>query len=139
MIATGAILSVFLFAVLYSTYAKRIGLPSCIPYNATFKNPHVKQVDTSLYEVYCVARMWNFEPARIEVPVGSTVDFYLTSADVVHGFNIIGKNVNMMAVYGAINKATVTFDKPGVYKIVCHEYCGIGHQNMNGEIIVNYK
>jgi cytochrome c oxidase subunit 2 len=45
----------------------------------------------------------------------------------------------MMAVYGAVNKSTAKFDKPGVYKITCHEYCGAGHQNMQAEIIVNYK
>jgi cytochrome c oxidase subunit II len=25
-----------------------------------------------------------------------------------------------------------------VYKIICHEYCGVGHQNMQAEVIVNY-
>ena len=48
------------------------------------------------------------------------------------------KNVNMMAVYGAINKTTVTFDEPGIYPIICHEYCGSGHQHMKAEVIVNY-
>ena len=76
--------------------------------------------------------------SEIFIPVGSEVDFYLTSRDVVHGFNIAPKNVNMMAVYGAINKTTVKFDKPGVYDIVCHEYCGIGHQTMRAQVIVNY-
>jgi cytochrome c oxidase subunit 2 len=42
-----------------------------------------------------------------------------------------------MAVYGNINKTTVCFKKPGVYKITCHEYCGVGHQLMQAEVIVN--
>jgi len=46
--------------------------------------------------------------------------------------------VNMMAVYGGVNKTTVKFDKPGVYPIVCHEYCGSGHQHMKADVIVNY-
>ena len=74
----------------------------------------------------------------IYIPVGSEVDFYLSSKDVVHGFNIAEKNINMMAIYGNINKTTVTFDEPGVYEIVCHEYCGVGHQNMKAQVIVNY-
>ena len=41
-----------------------------------------------------------------------------------------------MAVPGAINLQRVKFDKPGKYNIVCHEYCGVGHQNMQAEIIV---
>lgn len=137
--ATGILLISFLFAVLYAAFAKKIDVPACIPFDATFKEPRVKQIDSTTYEIYAVARMWSFEPAQIELPVGSTADIYLTSNDVVHGFNIARKGVNMMAVFGAVNKTTVKFEKPGVYKIVCHEYCGAGHQNMEGEIIVNYK
>ena len=137
--ATGVLLMSFLFAVLYAAYEKKIDVPACIPFNASFKEPRLKQVDSNTYEAFCLAKMWSFEPAKMELPVGSTVDFYLTSNDVVHGFNIAEKNVNMMAIYGAVNKTTVKFDKPGVYKILCHEYCGVGHHNMSAEIIVNYK
>ena len=42
-----------------------------------------------------------------------------------------------MAIYGNINKTTVKFEKAGIYKIICHEYCGIGHQSMQAEVIVN--
>ena len=137
--ATGVLLMSFLFAVLYAAYDRKLDVPACVPFNASFKEPRVKQVDSLTYEVYVVAKMWGFEPSQIDLPVGSTVDFYLTSNDVVHGFDISRKGVNMMAIYGAVNKTTVKFEKPGVYKILCHEYCGTGHQNMQGEIIVNYK
>jgi len=85
-----------------------------------------------------VARMWSFDPAQIYIPAGSEVDFYVTSLDVVHGFYIAKKDVNMMAEYGDITKTTVRFEDPGVYPIVCHEYCGVGHQAMEAEVIVNY-
>lgn len=139
LIAAGSLMCLFLFSILYAAHEKNIDVPSCVPYNASFKKPGIKKVDSLTYEVYCVARMWSFEPAEIDLPVGSTVDFYLTSNDVVHGFNIYKKGTNMMAVYGAINKTTVKFDEPGVYKILCHEYCGVGHHNMAAEVIVNYK
>jgi len=83
--------------------------------------------------------MWQFDPAEIDVPVGSTVDFYLTSKDVTHGFNISDKSVNMMAVFGGVTETSVYFDKPGTYSIVCHEYCGAGHQNMTGKVVVSPK
>ncbi|MFI5154219.1 MAG: cytochrome c oxidase subunit II [Chitinophagales bacterium] len=128
----------FIFSILYAKSSRRIDLPECLPYNKTYEEPKVVKLDSNLYQVFAVAQMWQFLPAEIYIPVGSTVDFYLTSKDVVHGFNIYNKNVNMMAIYGGINKTTVKFDEPGVYKIVCHEYCGVGHQNMQGEIVVNY-
>lgn len=133
---SGALLSIFFFAVLYSSFSRNIDMPTCIPFNKTFEKSEIKKVDEHLYEVYIVARMWSFDPEEIIVPPGSTVDFYLTSKDVVHGFHINEKGVNMMAVPGTINKITAKFEQPGVYRFVCNEFCGAGHQNMMGKIIV---
>ncbi|HTQ65852.1 MAG TPA: cytochrome c oxidase subunit II [Puia sp.] len=136
--ASGIITMLFIFSILYAKNSRNIDVPECIPYNKTYENPKVVKLDTNLYQVYAVAQMWRFEPEQIYIPVGSTVDFFLTSKDVVHGFDIYEKNLNMMAIYGGITKSTIKFEKPGVYKITCHEYCGVGHQNMQSEIIVNY-
>ena len=136
--ASGIITMLFIFSILYAKNSRNIDVPECIPYNKTYENPKVVKLDTNLYQVYAVALMWRFEPEQIYIPVGSTVDFFLTSKDVVHGFDIYEKNLNMMAIYGGITKSTIKFEKPGVYKITCHEYCGVGHQNMQSEIIVNY-
>jgi cytochrome c oxidase subunit 2 len=137
IIITGVLLSLFIFSILYAR-TKNNDLPECLPYDKAYLEPKVTQLDDKTYQVYAVAQMWQFLPAKIYIPVGSEVDFFITSKDVVHGFNIAEKNVNLMAVYGNLNKTTVKFDKPGVYKITCHEYCGVGHQAMQGEVIVNY-
>ena len=133
---TGAVLSLFIFSILYARN-KNNDLPECLPFNKAYLEPKITKLDEKTFQVYAVAQMWQFQPAQIEVPVGSEVDFFVTSKDVVHGFHINDKDVNMMAIYGNINKTTVKFEKAGVYKIVCHEYCGIGHQSMEAEVIVN--
>lgn len=133
---TGAVLSLFIFSILYAR-GRYNELPECLPFDKTYLEPKVTQLDDKTFQVYAVAQMWQFQPNQINIPVGSEVDFFLTSKDVVHGFNISEKNVNMMAVYGNINKTTVKFEKAGIYKITCHEYCGIGHQAMQAEVIVN--
>ncbi len=138
LITAGSILALFIFSILYAKDKYKSDLPECIPYNKAYAEPRINKIDDKTYQVFVVAQMWMFQPSQIYIPVGSEVDFYLTSKDVVHGFNIADKNVNMMAIYGNINKTTVKFEKPGVYKITCHEYCGIGHQNMQAEVIVNY-
>jgi cytochrome c oxidase subunit II len=137
MVAMG-LMGLFVFSLLYAKNKYKSDLPECLPYNKAFTEPAVKKLDDKTYQVFAVAQMWQFQPSEIYIPVGSEVDFFLSSKDVVHGFNITEKNVNMMATYGSINKTTVTFDKPGVYNIVCHEYCGVGHQNMRAQVIVNY-
>lgn len=136
LVLTGLVSALFIFSILYSR-SRFNDAPDCLPFNKTYTEPRTEKLDDSTYRVFMVAQMWQFQPSEIYIPVGSTVDFYLTSKDVVHGFNIYKKNVNMMAVFGNINKSTVKFTEPGVYKITCHEYCGTGHQNMQAEIIVN--
>jgi cytochrome c oxidase subunit II len=137
LIITGTLIAVFVFSILYAKGKYQSDLPECLPYNKVYTEPKVNKLDDKTYQVFAVAQMWQFQPSEINIPAGSEVDFYLTSKDVVHGFHIYEKNVNMMAIYGAINKTTVKFDKEGVYNIVCHEYCGIGHQNMRAQVIVS--
>ena len=138
IITTGLLLAVFVFSILYARGKYKSDLPECLPYDKVYTVPRMNKIDENTYQVFAVAQMWMFQPSEISVPVGAEVDFFLTSKDVVHGFNIAQKNINMTAVYGSINKTTVRFDKPGVYDIVCHEYCGSGHQNMKAQVIVNY-
>ena len=138
LIFTGILLVIFLAAVIRAVSRGVSDLPACIPYDPSYLEPRVTALDDKTYQVFVLAQMWSFEPSEIFIPVGAEVDFYLTSKDVVHGFHIAEKNVNMMAVYGGINKTTVKFDKPGVYPSLCHEYCGSGHQHMMAEVIVNY-
>lgn len=133
---TGVVLATFIFSILWSTDNSSSEIPTCIPYDAAFSEPKFTSLGENVYQVNYVAQMWSFEPEEVILPVGSEVDIYLTSKDVVHGFHIPEKNVNLMALYGGINKVTVRFDEPGIYKVLCHEYCGTGHELMQGEIIV---
>lgn len=98
--------------------------------------PGITQTGPGTYDAYYVARVFTFEPNDIKVPVNSTVTFYVTSADVVHGFFVPNTNINMMAVPGWVNTVTHHFAKSGTYLLLCHEYCGIGHQNMYAKIEV---
>jgi cytochrome c oxidase subunit II len=116
-----------------------IGLPTCLTDVRPFADGKVIQQAPKRYEVHYVARMWRFEPADVSVAPGSTVDIYLSTADVTHGMQIVGTNVNLMAVPGAVNYARVKFEKPGEYLVVCNEYCGVAHHNMAGRIHVTDK
>lgn len=138
IVLAGVVMVLFFVSVLYAVEKYATDVPECIPYDASFTEPGVKQIDDKVYQVFLSAQMWSFEPEILYFPTGSEVDFYLSSKDVVHGFHINEKGVNLMAVPGAINKITVKFEEPGIYDMVCHEYCGSGHQHMHGEIIVNH-
>jgi cytochrome c oxidase subunit 2 len=91
------------------------------------------------YEVRVIAQQFQFVPGTtdpIRVPAGEPITFHVTSTDVTHGFQIVGTNVNVMVIPGQISEVTVTFDEPGRYGLVCHEYCGAGHHTMGGSVEV---
>jgi len=133
---SGVLLAVFFIVLIYASAAKGLKVPTCITDVEPFKTYELIKLDDKHYELHMVAQMWTFLPNKLELPVGSTVDIYLTSKDVIHGFDIEDKNVNLMAVPGTVNYTQVTFEEPGSYKFLCHEYCGIAHHNMAGEIII---
>jgi len=89
-------------------------------------------------QVTLVAQAWVFNPAEIVLPVGAVTTFYLTSRDVLHGFQVEDTNINVELIPGEISTLTYTFDKPGVYRTTCNEYCGLSHQNMMGTVRVVY-
>jgi cytochrome c oxidase subunit 2 len=86
--------------------------------------------------VVSVGMMFTFDPREIRVPAGRPVTFRITSSDVTHGFQIVGTNANTMVVPGYVSQFTTTFARPGEYLIVCNEYCGLGHHQMYGKLIV---
>jgi len=102
-----------------------------------FDQPGLVQVGEKEYNAYIIAQVFSYSPNRIEIPVGSTVHFEVTSPDVVHGFQITGTTVNIMAIPGEVNRYSFTFDKPGEYLILCNEYCGAAHELMMATLIVS--
>ena len=74
------------------------------------------------------------------VPVGSTVEFRVTTLDVNHGFSLYTPDVHLMAqtqaMPGYVNRLRLRFDKPGTYTVLCLEFCGMAHHRMRGLVDV---
>ncbi|HWB22182.1 MAG TPA: hypothetical protein VG652_04785 [Gaiellaceae bacterium] len=74
------------------------------------------------------------------IKTGTPVEFDLTSADVNHGFGVYtagGKLLfEVQVMPGLTQRYVYTFRKPGVYTILCMEYCGLGHDRMQGQLTV---
>ncbi len=136
---SGLLLAVFLSAIVYASVAKNIDVPTCITDIDPFLTDTLFQTGPDSYELQMVARMWAFQPSTVTLPAGSTVDLYLTSQDIIHGFKIDRHNVNLMAVPGAINYMQVTFNEPGEYLFACHEFCGAAHHTMAGRFIITER
>ena len=96
-------------------------------------------VDEHGATVVLIAMMFAFQPAELRVPAGRPVTFRMTSADVTHGFQIVGTNGNTMVVPGYVSQFTTVFRTPGEYLIVCNEYCGLSHHLMSAKLIVEER
>jgi cytochrome c oxidase subunit 2 len=113
--------------------------PASLGEHPQFGEPGVYRTGEDEYAAYVVARRFAFQPGTsepIRVPAGATVTFHVASADVLHGFELAGTNVNAMAIPGQVARFEVTFRAPAEYGIVCNEFCGSGHHDMAGRLVV---
>lgn len=120
----------------YAAVRLGISLPGCVTDVKPFKRGELIQVAPGRYEAHVVSKMFSFNPSHLKISKGSVVDFYVISQDVVHGFYVDGTDVNLMALPDAVTYAQARFDRPGKYQVICHEFCGLGHQDMLGIIEV---
>lgn len=110
--------------------------PRTVLTQAPWDEPGLRMISEGHYEAHVVAQTWAFVPRELEVPVGSTVDIYVTSPDLQHGLKITDTNVNTMVVPGQVSNVSFTFDQVGEFPYICHEYCGSGHAAMFGVVKV---
>lgn len=142
-------IAIFIVTVVYGFVAmdmKVIGAEETIdPQNLSeteFNNAGVRAVTkngVTEYEVYVQTLQFAFLPGTgepITVPANAKVTFYITSPDVLHGFEVAGTNLNTMTIPGQVSKFTTIFPEPKTYGIVCNEYCGPAHHVMEGKLVV---
>lgn len=72
---------------------------------------------------------------EVRMPVGRTVRFELTATDVIHSFWIPGLAGKMDMIPGRTNELVVRADKPGRYRGVCTEFCGLSHALMAFDVV----
>jgi cytochrome c oxidase subunit 2 len=84
-----------------------------------------------------IARRFAFEPSTIEMKVGERVTLAVRSGDGVHGFEIEKLKVKRLIPRGGERVLIeVAADSPGRFPIICSEYCGSGHEDMKGLLVV---
>lgn len=85
-------------------------------------------------DVYLIASQWQWSPI-LELEAGKTYRLHLSSRDVQHGFSLLPINMNFQVVPGYDYVLTIT-PTAGTYTIICNQFCGLGHYQMSGKIVV---
>jgi len=86
-------------------------------------------------DIYLMGRMWSWTPI-LRLRKDTEYILHLSSVDVNHGFSLYPLNVNIQVVPGYDYGLRVTPTEAGDFRVVCNEFCGIGHHLMVGRVIV---
>lgn len=86
-------------------------------------------------EVYLQAKQWEWTPV-LKLKKNTDYTLHLSSLDVNHGFSLFPVSLNFQVVPGYDYALHVKPTKSGDFRIICNEFCGIGHHVMVGKVVV---
>jgi cytochrome c oxidase subunit II len=86
-------------------------------------------------DIYLQASMWRWHPI-LKLKQGQTYRLHVSSTDLQHGLSLLPLNLNFQVLPGYDHVITMTPTTTGTFALVCNEFCGIGHHQMTGKVIV---
>ncbi|MBU2581996.1 MAG: cytochrome C oxidase subunit I [Alphaproteobacteria bacterium] len=102
--------------------------------------PHSVSAAAADQTVNVTGGQWFWEIDKTELPRDRPIVFNVHTADVTHGFGVVNESgrllFQMQAMPGYVNRVQYVFDKPGNYRVICLEYCGVAHHDMITEFTV---
>jgi cytochrome c oxidase subunit 2 len=105
----------------------------------------VKKPAEHALDIYVVGKQWMWkiqhpggqrEIDELHVPVGRPVKLIMTSQDVIHSFGLPAFRIKQDVLPDSYSTQWFTATRTGEYHIFCQEYCGTGHSQMIGRVVV---
>jgi len=93
-------------------------------------------VDATPRVVKVHAKKFVYTPREFVVKKGQPIVFEMTSEDFEHGFKIPDLDFRAEFVPDKVVTARLTPQKAGKFDIVCDNFCGSGHEEMDGMLVV---
>jgi len=87
-------------------------------------------------EIHITAKKFEFTPDTITLKKGEPVVFVLSSQDRKHGFNLRGFGIHADVNPGEVARVRFTPNKTGKFTFSCDVFCGEGHEDMMGTVVV---
>ncbi len=87
-------------------------------------------------EIRISAKKFEFHPNKVTGKAGQPVVLVLTSEDRIHGFKMPDLGVRTDIVPGQETRVTLLPAKAGSFTFFCDVFCGDGHEDMDGTLIV---
>jgi len=86
--------------------------------------------------IHITARNFQFSPDSITLKKGEPVVLEISSGDRKHGFSLRAFGVRTDVLPGKVSRIRFTPDKTGRFTFSCDVFCGDGHEEMTGTVIV---
>ena len=87
-------------------------------------------------EIHISAKKFEYHPNKVTAKLGQPVVLVLTSEDRIHGFKMPDFGLRTDIVPGQETRVTLTPDKAGSFTFFCDVFCGDGHEDMEGTLVV---
>ena len=92
-------------------------------------------------EVYIAGARFHWDGLPVELEAGREYQLHLGAYDVQHGFSVrpegsLSQQINLQIFPDREWVVPMTFEDPGTYRVICNEFCGPGHNGMQGRFIV---
>ena len=86
--------------------------------------------------IHITAKKFDFSPDSITLKKGEPVVFEISSGDRKHGFSLRAFGVRTEVLPGKVSRIRLTPVKTGKFTFSCDVFCGDGHEEMTGTVIV---
>ncbi|MHB1245280.1 MAG: cupredoxin domain-containing protein [Sulfuriferula sp.] len=94
-------------------------------------------VQTEDRVIKIVAKKFDYTPNEIKLKKGVPVVLEFTTLDVFMGFKVPDLGVRADIIPGKVSRVRLMPDKVGTFPFVCDVFCGSGHEEMGGTIVVS--
>jgi len=82
------------------------------------------------------AKRFEYSPSVIKVKVNVPVVLELTSLDRLHGFEVPDLKLDAEIKPGEVTRVRFVPAKTGTFAFHCNIFCGSGHEDMAGQLVV---
>src|SRR5271169_3056972 len=103
---------------------------------STFIAVNALAEDQSEQRISIAAKMFEYSPNEIRLKKGVPAVLEFSSLDRVHGFNCPDLGVRADIIPGKVSSVRIVPQKAGIYEFHCDIFCGDGHEDMSGKIII---
>ena len=113
-----------------------LGIVAVLGFVGFFLSQRGEISEKNVLVINMTSKQWEYDPSEIRVKEGQQLLLRIKSTDVPHGFVIEEYRINAFLTPGETVEVKFTANKAGEYIYFCNLFCGTGHPNHKGKLIV---